>query len=110
MLVVNPTHLAIAIDYDAESCPVPVMSAKGEGPLAQAMRAAAEEAGIPIIRHVPVARKLYEDAAVDEVIPRDMFEAIAQIILWAKKVRAGEVTGELDLGQGDGAAPVGATH
>lgn len=99
VLVVNPTHIAIAIDYDSESCPVPVMTAKGEGPLAQAMRAAAEEAGVPIIRHVPVARKLYEDAGVDEVIPRDMFEAIAQIILWAKKVRAGEAPSNTDLGE-----------
>jgi type III secretion protein U len=87
VLVVNPTHIAIALDYDPESCPVPVMTARGEGPLAQAMREAAEEAGVPIIRHVPVARKLYEDGSLDEVIPRDMFDAIAQIILWAGKMR-----------------------
>ena len=98
-LVVNPTHIAIAIDYDTEACPIPIVSAKGEGPLAQAMREAAAEAGVPIIRHVPVARKLYEDAAVDEVIPREMFEAIAQIILWAKKVRAGEAPQHSDLGE-----------
>ncbi|WP_375286109.1 type III secretion system export apparatus subunit SctU [Sphingomonas sp.] len=99
VLVVNPTHIAIAIDYDAESAPVPVVAAKGEGPLAQAMREAAEEEGVPIVRHVSVARKLYEDAAVEEVIPRDMFEAIAQIILWAKKVRAGEAPQHHDLEQ-----------
>lgn len=99
VLVVNPTHIAIAIDYDADSAPVPVVAAKGEGPLAQAMREAAEEAGVPIVRHVPVARKLYEDAAVEEIIPREMFEAIAQIILWAKKVRAGEAPQHHDLGE-----------
>ncbi|RVT93288.1 EscU/YscU/HrcU family type III secretion system export apparatus switch protein [Sphingomonas crocodyli] len=87
VLVTNPTHLAIAIDYDPESCPVPVMTGKGEGPLAQAMREAAEEEGVPIVRYVEVARGLYEHGAVDEVIPRDMFDAIAQIILWAQKVR-----------------------
>ena len=87
VLVVNPTHIAIALDYDPESCPVPVMTARGEGPLAKAMREAAEEANVPIVRHVPVARKLYEDGSVDEVIPRDMFDAIAQIILWAAKMR-----------------------
>jgi type III secretion protein U len=96
VLVVNPTHIAIALDYDAESCPVPVMTAKGEGPLAQAMRAAAVEAGVPIVRHVPVARRLYEDAGVDEVIPRDMFDAIAQIVLWAQRAR----------GEGAAAEPV----
>ena len=96
VLVVNPTHIAIALDYDKDTCPVPVLTAKGEGPLAQAMRAAAEEAGVPIIRHVPVARGLYEDGAIDEVIPRDMFDAIAQIILWAQRVRDGH-TAVVDL-------------
>lgn len=99
VLVVNPTHIAIALQYDAETCPVPIMAAKGEGPLAQAMREAAEEAGVPIIRHIPVARGLYENGAVDDVIPRDMFDAIAQIILWAQKVRDGHV-GEVDLSEG----------
>lgn len=97
VLVVNPTHIAIALNYDAEDCPVPMMTAKGEGPLAKAMREAAEEAGVPIIRHVPVARKLYEDAAIDDIIPRDMFDAIAQIILWAQKVRDGEADAGIDL-------------
>lgn len=95
VLVVNPTHIAIALAYDQESCPVPMMTAKGEGPLAAAMRAAAEEAGIPIIRHVQVARKLYEDGAPDTLIPRDMFDAIAQIILWAKRVRDGHAAPDL---------------
>lgn len=99
VLVVNPTHIAIALQYDAETCPVPIMAAKGEGPLAQAMREAAEAAGVPIIRHVPVARGLYENGAVDDVIPRDMFDAIAQIILWAQKVRDGH-SGQVDLSEG----------
>ncbi|QJU59897.1 type III secretion system export apparatus subunit SctU [Sphingomonas sp. AP4-R1] len=87
VLVTNPTHIAIAIDYDPETCPVPVMTAKGEGPLAQAMREAAAEADVPIVRYVEVARGLFEHGEINEVIPRDMFDAIAQIILWAKKVR-----------------------
>lgn len=87
VLIVNPTHLALALDYDPDECPVPVLAAKGEGPLAQAMREAAEEAGVPIIRNVDVARRLYEHGTVDDVIPRDMFEAIAEIILWAKQER-----------------------
>lgn len=95
VLVVNPTHIAIALAYDPESCPVPMMTAKGEGPLAAAMREAAQEAGIPIIRHVQVARRLYEDGGVDELIPRDMFDAIAQIILWAKRVREGQTAPDL---------------
>lgn len=110
VLVVNPTHLAIALAYDAADNPVPVMTAKGEGPLAAAMRAAAEEEGIPIIRHVPVARKLWEDGIVDDVIPRDMFDAIAQIILWAQKLREGTGPRTMDLDTGPVVAPAKETE
>lgn len=87
VLVVNPTHIAIALEYDPETCPVPVLAAKGEGPLAQAMREAAEAAGVPIIRNIDVARALFERGEINELVPRDMFEAIAEIILWAKRER-----------------------
>ena len=87
VLIVNPTHLAIALDYDPETCPVPVLAAKGEGPVAQAMREAAEAAGVPIIRNIDVARALFDRGQINDLVPRDMFEAIAEIILWAKRER-----------------------
>ena len=87
VLVVNPTHIAIALDYDPETCPVPVLAAKGEGPLAQAMREAAEAAGVPIIRNIDVARALFDRGEINEIVPRDMFEAIAEIIMWARSER-----------------------
>jgi flagellar biosynthetic protein FlhB/type III secretion protein U len=86
-LVVNPTHIAVAIDYDRERCPVPSISAKGEGEVAAAMRAAAEEAGVPIVRNVPLARDLLARAEVGEAIPPDLFDIIAEVILWAREVR-----------------------
>jgi type III secretion protein U len=87
VLVVNPTHIAVAIDYDPDTVPVPLIAAMAQGPLAQAMREAAEEAGVPVIRHVDVARALFEHGRIDDFIPRDMFEAIAEIILWARQAR-----------------------
>ncbi|MFS0737215.1 EscU/YscU/HrcU family type III secretion system export apparatus switch protein [Sphingomonas sp. 1P06PA] len=89
VLVVNPTHIAIALDYDPDECPVPILAAKGEGPLAKAMREAAQAAGVPIIRNIEVARGLFDKGAVDEVVPRDMFDAIAEIIIWADRERHG---------------------
>lgn len=86
-LVVNPTHIAVAIDYDRERCPVPLISAKGEGDVAAAMRAAAEDAGVPIVRNVPLARDLLARAEVGEAIPPDLFDIIAEVILWAAEVR-----------------------
>jgi type III secretion protein U len=88
VLVVNPTHVAIAIDYDEETIPVPTIAAKGEDYVARAMRAAAEEAGVPIVRNVSLARDLLVRAEVGEIIPADLFEIIAEVVLWAREVRA----------------------
>lgn len=86
-LIVNPTHVAIAIDYDRETCPVPAIAFKGEDDVARAMREAAEEAGVPIVRNVPLARDLLARGEVGEVIPADLFDVMAEVILWAKEVR-----------------------
>lgn len=87
VLLVNPTHVAIAIDYDRETCPVPTLSAKGEDDIARAMREAAEAAGVPIVRNIPLARDLLARGEEGEIIPRDLFEVMAEVILWAKEVR-----------------------
>jgi type III secretion protein U len=87
-LVVNPTHIAVALDYDPVDCPLPVVAAIGEGTLAAAMRAAAEDAGVPIIRHVQCARDLRARALAGEMIPRDLFEVVAEVIAWARRERA----------------------
>lgn len=89
-LLVNPTHIAIALDYDLETCPVPVIAAKGAGPLAAAMRAEAEKAGVPIIRNIRTARSLWARGEIGEIVPEDMFDAIAAVILWASKAKGGE--------------------
>jgi flagellar biosynthetic protein FlhB/type III secretion protein U len=86
-LIVNPTHIAIAIEYDRETCPVPMISAKGEDHVARSMREAAEEAGVPIVRNVPLARDLLARGEIGEIIPNDVFDAIAEVILWAREVR-----------------------
>jgi type III secretion protein U len=87
VLVVNPTHVAIAIDYDRERCPVPTVAAKGQEAEALAMRQAAEEAGVPIVRNVALARDLLARAEVGDVVPADLFDLIAEVILWAREVR-----------------------
>jgi type III secretion protein U len=100
-LLVNPTHLAIAIDYDVDNCPVPVIAAKGEGPLAAAMRAEAERCNVPIIRNVATARQLWSRGEIGEIVPEDMFDVIAEVILWAKKAKQGEAPmwHDMDIGK-----------
>lgn len=86
-LIVNPTHVAIAIDFEPGRCPVPTVSAKGEDHIARAMREAAGEAGVPIVRNVPLARELLARCDEGEVVPPELFDVLAEVIVWADGVR-----------------------
>lgn len=86
-LVVNPTHIAVALNYDPALHPAPIVSAKGDGLIAQAMREAAQDAGVPIVRNVELARAMHEKVPVEAVVPEDMFAAVAEVILFAKRMR-----------------------
>lgn len=99
VLVVNPTHVAIAIAYDRESCPVPTVTAKGQDDDALAMRQAAQEAGVPVLRNIELARGLLADAETGEIVPAELFDIIATVILWAQDVRH-----ELAKARGEAAA------
>ncbi|MGB3723661.1 MAG: type III secretion system export apparatus subunit SctU [Pacificimonas sp.] len=89
-LVVNPTHIAVALLFDPEESPVPTVTAKGEDLIALAMREAAEEAGVPILRQVDLARALNARVELEDIIPPDLFDAVAQVIVWAQQVRNGD--------------------
>ncbi len=79
VLVVNPTHIAVALRYDEERDEAPQVRAKGRDGLAQRMIRAAEEAGVPIVRDVPLARALYELQEGEE-IPEELYEAVAAVL------------------------------
>lgn len=87
-LLVNPTHIAIAILYLPEETTVPIVSAKAEGNLAALMRKEAEESGVPIVRNVALARAINFQVDEDNEIPEAFFSAVADIVLWAEQWRA----------------------
>lgn len=86
VLVTNPTRLAIALYYEEEETPLPIVLAKGEGALAKRMVAAAREAGIPIMQNVPLARALFSDAQENAYIPGDLVRQVADVLLWVKSL------------------------
>jgi type III secretion protein U len=89
VLVTNPTHIAIAILYDAEKTPLPLVLAKGEGYLADRMIAIAKEEGIPIMQNVPLARTLHSEAPVDQYIPSSLIEPVAEVLRWVQSLQEG---------------------
>jgi len=80
VLVTNPTHYAIALKYLQEETPLPLILAKGEGALAQRMIDAARAAGVPIMRNIPLAHALFDTAEVDQYIPSDLVEPVAEVL------------------------------
>jgi type III secretion protein U len=87
-LVVNPTHIAVALEFDAAvASEPPSLTAKGHGAIAHAMRAAARDAGVPIVRNVVLARALDREVEIDEAIPETLFDAVAEVLVWAQQLR-----------------------
>ena len=80
VLIVNPTHYAVALDYDKEKTPIPVILAKGQGDLARRMIEVAKQEGIPIMRQPPLARALYSEGTEDSFIPKDLLAPVAEVL------------------------------
>ena len=80
VVVMNPTHYAVALRYDADETPAPICVAKGMDSLALKIREVAEAHNVPVIEDAPLARALYATVDIDEVIPHEQYNAVAKII------------------------------
>src|SRR5262249_5553132 len=80
-VVVNPTHVAVALKYTSETMSAPTVVAKGADLMAAQIRKLAQEAGVPVCQNVPLARALYE-LDIQEEIPEALYEAVAVILRW----------------------------
>ena len=79
VVLVNPTHVAVALVYDP-AAGAPKVVAKGAGAIATKIRAKAQEAGVPLVRDVPLARALHGGCKVGQEIPVELFAAVAQVL------------------------------
>ena len=80
-VVVNPTHLAVALLYDESTMDAPEVTAKGQEQLAGKIMQLASEHGVPVVRNVPLAHSLFR-LDVDTPIPEDLYDAVAEILTW----------------------------
>jgi flagellar biosynthetic protein FlhB len=82
VVVTNPTHYAIALKYDDKVSGAPVVVAKGQDYLARKIKEAAIEAGVEIVENPPLAQSLYALCEVDEEIPAEFYQAVADILVF----------------------------
>lgn len=80
VVITNPTHYAVALEYEQGRTPAPVCVAKGVDEVALRIRALAEEHGVPIVEDPPLARALHAVADLEEVIPVEHYTAVAKVI------------------------------
>jgi flagellar biosynthetic protein FlhB len=89
VVITNPTHYAIALAYEAETMTAPKVVAKGVDFLAQRIRKIALENNVPVIENPPLARALHASVEVDDEIPPQHYQAVAQIIGFVMRARQG---------------------
>jgi flagellar biosynthetic protein FlhB len=82
VIITNPTHLALALAYDNETMSAPTVIAKGAGVIAGKIKEVAREHNIPIIEDKPLAQALYKAVGINEQIPDNLFQAVAEILAY----------------------------
>ncbi len=87
VVVTNPTEIAVALRYDMQTMPAPVVIAKGAGLLAQRIRRLALEHNIPIIERKALARILYEQVEINQPIPVEQYTAVAEILRYVYQLK-----------------------
>ena len=80
VVITNPTHYAVAIKYDPDIYDAPYVLAKGENYLAQRIKDVAREHDIEIVENKPLARMLYANVEIGELIPPELYQAVAEVL------------------------------
>ncbi len=87
VVITNPTHFAVALQYNAEESPAPIVLAKGEDYLAQRIKEIAREHNIEIVENKPLARMLYHNVDVGAEIPPELYQAVAEVLAYVYKMK-----------------------
>lgn len=87
VIVTNPTHYAVALKYDGEKMAAPRVVAKGKDLIAQRIKEIARQNGIPLVENVPLARALHKSVKVGGVVPRALYQAVAEVLAYVYRLK-----------------------
>ncbi len=87
VIVTNPTHYAVALEWNRSTMEAPVVMAKGMDNIALRIRSIAEESGVPCMENKPLARALYAEVEIGDSIPEKYFEVLALLLAEVYKIR-----------------------
>ena len=87
VVITNPTHYAVAVSYDSNKAPAPVVIAKGQDYIAQRIKEVARENGVEIVENKAVAQALYKSVEIGQQIPPELYQAVAEILAFVYKLK-----------------------
>ncbi len=87
VVVTNPTHYAVALQYDASRMTAPTVVAKGMNLIALRIREIAQQHGVPIVENPPLAQSLYRNVEIGQQIPPDLYQAVAEVLAYVYRLR-----------------------
>ncbi|WP_342561495.1 flagellar biosynthesis protein FlhB [Paenibacillus sp. FSL R7-0345] len=87
VIITNPTHFAVALKYDGSKMEAPEIVAKGQDYVALRIRELAKEHGVMTIENKPLARALFQRAEIGDVVPQDLFQAVAEVLAYVYKLK-----------------------
>ena len=87
VVVTNPTHYAVALEYRRDKSVAPVVVAKRRDLVAERIRAIAREHSVPIVENPPLARALFKGAEVGDMIPAPLFGAVAEVLAYLIRIK-----------------------
>jgi len=87
VLLTNPTHYAVALEYRHGQMPAPMITARGAGDMAQRMRAEARRRSVPVVENAPLARALFALKETQTFVPEEHFTQVARILRWVYAAR-----------------------
>jgi flagellar biosynthetic protein FlhB len=93
VVVTNPTHFAVALEWDEITMDAPVLTCKGADLMARRIRELAREHNIPIMENPPLARALYDKVELDSPVPPHLYAAVAQVIAFIYKLKNRTIAG-----------------
>lgn len=87
VIITNPTHFAVALKYDGSQMEAPQVVAKGQDFVALRIKEIAKEHGVVTIENKPLARALFQRAEIGDMIPGDLFQAVAEVLAYVYKLQ-----------------------
>lgn len=97
VIITNPTHIAVALQYDREKMVAPTVVAKGADLIAQKIKEIAKKHNVPIVENKPLARAMYKAIKIGQTIPQSLYNAVAEVLAYVYRLkgRVREVVNDL---------------